>query len=135
LFGQREGVIAMKKDIKILIVDDEEIMRDLFTDILQDEGYNVTTVNNGLQAQEIAKTAFFDIAFVDVHMPVMDGIKTLHSLRELSPKTVIVMTDSMPGYMVEEAKKEGAVTCIRKPFDIKEIRSVISEVMERSENG
>ena len=125
----------MKKDIKVLVVDDEEIMRNLFIDILQDEGYSVTTANNGLQAQEIAKTTFFDIAFVDVHMPVMDGLQTLHSLKELSPKTVIVMTDSMPGYMVEEAEKEGAVTCINKPFDIREIRSVIIRVMGRSENG
>lgn len=48
---------------------------------------------------------------------------------------MIVMTDSMPGYMVEEVKKEGAVTCIRKPFDIREVRSVISEAVERSKNG
>jgi two-component system response regulator (stage 0 sporulation protein F) len=125
----------MNKDIKILVVDDEEIMRDLFTDILQDEGYSVTTVSNGKEAQERAKTEFFDIAFVDVHMPVMDGLATLYALRELSPNTVIVMTDSMPGYMVEEAKKEGAVTCIRKPFDIKEVRSVISGITKGSKNG
>ena len=127
--------MVMKKDIKILVVDDEEIMRDLFTDILQDEGYSVTTASNGKVAQERAKTEFFDIAFVDVHMPVMDGLTTLYALKQLSPNTVIVMTDSMPGYVVEEAKKEGAVTCIRKPFDIKEVRLVISQVMERSKNG
>jgi two-component system response regulator (stage 0 sporulation protein F) len=127
--------MVMKKDIKILVVDDEEIMRDLFTDILQDEGYSVTTVANGKEAQERAKAEFFDIAFVDVHMPVMDGLATLYALRELSPNTVIVMTDSMPGYMVEEAKKEGAVTCIRKPFDIKEVRSVISGITKGSKNG
>jgi len=125
----------MKKDIKILVVDDEEIMRSLFTDILQDEGYDVTTVTNGKEAGERAKIEFFDIAFVDVHMPVMDGMATSRVLKELSPKTVIVMTDSMPGYMIGESKKEGAFTCIRKPFDIKEVRSVISEAVERSKNG
>ena len=73
--------MSMKKDIKVLVVDDEEIMRSLFTDILQDEGYSVTTVANGMEAQERVKVEFFDIAFIDVHMPVMDGIKTLHVLK------------------------------------------------------
>lgn len=125
----------MNKDIKILVVDDEEIMRNLFIDILQDEGYDVTTVDNGLKAQEIAQKTFFDIAFVDVHMPVMDGVQTLQSLSEISPKTAVIMTDSLPDYMAELAKQRGAITCINKPFDVKEVRAIISKVMERSTNG
>ena len=127
--------MSMKKDIKVLVVDDEEIMRSLFTDILQDEGYSVTTLTNGMEAQERVKVEFFDIAFIDVHMPVMDGIKTLHVLKELSPKTAIAMTDSMPGDIIEESQKKGALTCIRKPFDIKEVRSVISDITQRSKDG
>ena len=119
------------KPIKVLIVDDEEIMRNLFVDILQDEGYQVTTVTNGLEAQEKVKKENFDVAFVDVHMPIMDGIKTLQSLRQLATKTGVVMMDSMPKYVLERFQDEGAVTCIHKPFDIREVRAVVKEIMDR----
>ena len=123
----------MRQDIKVLVADDEEIIRNLFTDVLQDEGYNVTTANNGLKAQEIAKTTFFDIAFVDVHMPVMNGVQALRALKEISPKTAIVMMDSFPDLLLEEAEREGVVTCIHKPFDIKEVIAVIEEAIEGRE--
>ena len=127
-----------KEDIKILVVDDEEIMRALFTDILTDQGYHVTTVCNGKEAEELVKNASFDIAFVDVHMPVMDGFSTLRMLMKKCPKTYIVMADSMPTYLVEELKKEGAVTCIHKPFHIQEVKSIVSQILEKKlkeENG
>jgi len=120
----------MQKNIKILVVDDEEVMRSLFTDILQDEGYNVTTVHNGKEALDKVKTEFFDIAFIDVHMPVMDGIKTLQALKEITPKTASVMMDSMPSYVLDESKKQGAVACIGKPFDIREVRSIINGIIK-----
>ena len=121
----------MERDIKILVVDDEEIMRNLFTDILQEEGYNVTTVHNGKEAQDKIKEESFDIAFVDVHMPVMDGLKTLYMLREATPKTAIIMMDSMPQYVLQEFRKEGAVTCIHKPFDIRGVRKVVQEILKK----
>jgi DNA-binding NtrC family response regulator len=120
-----------KEDIRILIVDDEEIMRNLFTDILTDQGYNVTTVCNGKEAEEKVKDAFFDIAFVDVHMPVMDGLSTLRMLMKKCPKSYIVMTDSMPNYLVEELQKEGAITCIHKPFHIQEVKSIVNQILEQ----
>jgi len=121
----------MPADICILVVDDEEIMRSLFTDILQDEGYKVTTVSDGSQAKEKVKEAFFHIAFIDVHMPVMDGVQTLRAIKELSPKTSIIMMDSFPDLLLEQAEQEGAVTCIHKPFNIKEVRTVVGEIINK----
>ena len=123
----------MPEKLNILIVDDEEIMRNLFTDILKEEGYEVTTVCNGKEAEEIVKNKSFDIAFVDVHMPIMDGIKTMYVLRKVTPKTSVVMMDSMPSYVLEESKKEGAVTCIRKPFSINEVRQVVTDILKKKE--
>ncbi len=122
------------KDVRILIVDDEQIMRSLFSDILTDQGYSVTTVCNGKEAEEIVKDASFDIAFVDVHMPVMDGLSTLRMLMKKCPKTFIVMTDSMPTYLVEELQKEGAITCIHKPFHIDEVKTIVNQILEKKEN-
>ena len=121
----------MQDNINILVVDDEEIMRNLFTDILQEERCKITTVSNGKEALDKVKTEFFDIAFIDVHMPIMDGVKTLRYLREICPKTSIVMMDSMPTYVLEEFKKQGAVTCIHKPFNIKEVKSVVGELINK----
>ncbi|MFH1339538.1 MAG: response regulator [Candidatus Omnitrophota bacterium] len=119
--------------VKILVVDDEEIMRNLFTDILQDRGYVVITVCNGKEAQQKTKDTFFHVAFIDVHMPVMNGVQTLRAIKELSPKTAIVMMDSFPDVLLDEAEREGAVTCIHKPFEIKELIEVIEEAIERKE--
>ncbi len=120
----------MQKDIHILVVDDEDVMRSLFIDILQDKGYKVTAVPDGKEAQDKAKNMFFQVAFIDVHMPIMNGVQTLHAIRVVSPKTAIVMMDSFPDALLEEAEREGAVTCIHKPFDIKEVTKVIEKAIE-----
>jgi DNA-binding NtrC family response regulator len=120
----------MQRDINILVVDDEDVMRNLFTDILQDKGYKVIAVPDGKEAMDKAKGTFFHVAFIDVHMPVMNGVQTLHALRVASPKTAIVMMDSFPDALLEEAEREGAITCIHKPFNIKEVVDVIEEAIE-----
>ncbi|MFH1776294.1 MAG: response regulator [Candidatus Omnitrophota bacterium] len=121
----------MDKCLEILVVDDEEIMRNLFIDILQDEGYKVTTVNNGKEAERIVKEKFFPIAFVDVHMPVMDGVKTLKMLRQLTPNTAVVMMDSMPIHALEESMTNGAVTCIHKPFNVTEVIAIVNKIRNK----
>ena len=117
-----------RSDINILVVDDEEVIRNLFTDILQDEGYRVTTVCDGKEAQDKVEKDYFAIAFLDVHMPIMDGVQTLRMIKQISPKTAIVMMDSFPDVLLDEAEREGAVTCIHKPFNIKEVREVVSKI-------
>ena len=119
----------MREGIKVLVVDDEEIMRSLFTDILQDRGYTVVTVCNGREAQQKARGTFFHVAFVDVHMPVMNGVQTLRAIKEINPRTAIVMMDSFPDLLLDEAEREGAISCIHKPFDIKEVIEVIEEAV------
>ena len=118
----------MASSINVLVVDDEEIMRNLFYDILKDEGYNVTTMSNGQEAGDMAREQFFDIAFLDVHMPIMDGIKTLNLFREITPKTAVVMMDSMPEFVEEDPRKKGAVACIKKPFNIDEIKDIVDRI-------
>ncbi len=123
-----------KEDASILVVDDEEIMRSLFLDILHDEGYKVTIASNGKEAVDKARDAFFNIAFIDVHMPQMNGIQTFHELKKLNPNIAIVMTDSFPVQVLEELKKEGAVNCINKPFDIREVKAVINKIFSEGKD-
>ena len=121
------------KTIRVLVVDDEEVMRSLFTDLLSERGLVVSVANNGKEAIELLKKNFFDIAILDMHMPVMNGIETLRSIRRISPKTSIVMTDSFPDAFAEEALKEGAITCIHKPFDIQEVIEIVNKAIAHKE--
>ena len=66
-------------------------------------------------------------------MPVMDGVQTLRMIKKLSPKTAIVMMDSYPDVLLDEAEREGVVTCIHKPFNIKEVRQVLVEITKMEE--
>lgn len=121
------------KRIYVLVVDDEDVMRNLFTDLLTERGYEVIAVKNGREAIEKVKERNFVIAFIDVHMPVMNGVETLKAIRKIKPQTRIVMMDSFPDTLIEEAKREGAITCIHKPFEIKEVINLTEEVVEQKE--
>ncbi len=120
----------MNKELNILVVDDEEIMRSLFTDIFRDEGYKISTVCNGKEAEKKVKEDFFDVVFLDVHMPEMDDVETLRLLRKITPDTFVVMTDSMSCDILKEVETEGVFSYIAKPFNIKQIRLVVSEILE-----
>ncbi|NQS99549.1 MAG: response regulator [Candidatus Omnitrophica bacterium] len=121
----------MSGKLKILVVDDEEIMRSLFTDLLSEEGYSVVAVNNGLEAVEKIKTTNFAIAFIDVHMPKMNGAQTIKAIKKIKPELKVVMMDSFPDDLMEEAKKEGALACIQKPFEIEQVVKLVSQSLER----
>lgn len=119
--------------MKILVVDDEQVMRDLFKRVLSLKGYSVTAVDSGKESVEKVKANGFDIAFVDVVMPVMDGVETFRALKEANPKLHVVM---MTGFAVEdkirEAMKNGAMDYLYKPFDIVEIMAVIGKVEKKA---
>jgi CheY-like chemotaxis protein len=123
----------MNQKANILIVDDEEIIRSLFTDLFSEEGYGVTCANNGKEAIERVKEKPFQIAFIDVHMPVMNGALTVMAIRELSPSTEIVMMDSFPDIFLEQALKEGAIACIHKPFNIRDVINIVKEILGTKE--
>jgi CheY-like chemotaxis protein len=123
----------MSEKIKILVVDDEEIMRNLLTDVLTDAGYKVIAVKNGCEAVEKVKEINFAIAFIDVHMPLMNGVETLRTIKKIKPQTRIVMMDSFPDELIEQARREGAVTCIHKPFEINKVTNIMEEIVEQKE--
>jgi len=117
----------MSGEIKVLVVDDEPVIRSLFKDFLTDEGYHVETVSNGQEAVEIVKQKKFSIAFMDVHMPIMNGLEALIQMKQIQPELTVVMMDSFPDELALEAEKRGAVTCIHKPFNIKEVTGMIKQ--------
>jgi CheY-like chemotaxis protein len=114
--------------MKILVADDDPIIRKLLFQVLTSDGHEVTITENGLEASKQAQKQAFELVFMDVHMPIMNGLEALLSIRKLCPEVAVVMMDSYPDQLVRQAESRGALTCIHKPFDLNEIRKVIGEV-------
>ena len=114
--------------MKILVADDDPIIRKLLFEVLTSDGHQVIATENGVEALKEAQKQSFELMFLDVHMPIMNGLETLISIRNQFPGMAVAMMDSYPDQLVRQAQREGALTCIHKPFDLNEIREIIEGV-------
>ncbi len=112
--------------LKVLVVDDKKVIGDLFDFTLGYEGHSIKCCNDPREAIEAVKNERFDIAFLDIVMPDKDGVTLLQELKLISPQLPVVM---MSGYSVEEkrlkAQELGAITCLKKPFEMDEVRQTV----------
>jgi len=114
----------------ILVVDDLHSMRLTLGGILEDEGHNVATVEDGYQAIEAVRKTHFDVIFMDIKMPGINGVQTFREVKKIDPKAaVIMMTAYSVEDLVKEALEEGAYTIVYKPFDIDKIIAIIQELL------
>jgi putative PEP-CTERM system response regulator len=121
----------MKKKVKILVVDDEAIIRESLRDWLSDAGHQVLTAEDGFQALKMIEKEKPGIAIVDLVMPGMDGIELLKRAKEISPSIeVIIVTayGSIPTAIT--AMKEGAYDYIEKPFCPEKAELLIERLVE-----
>lgn len=124
----------MKKKARILVVDDEAIIRESLRDWLSDADYQVFTAENGTQALEIIQREGPGIVIADLVMPGMDGIELLKKTQEISPNTeVIIITaySSIPTAI--NAMREGAYDYIEKPFCPEKAEHLIAKLVERQQ--
>lgn len=116
----------------VLVVDDLRSMRLTLGGILEDEGHDVLTVEDGYQAIEAVRKNHFDAIFMDIKMPGINGVQTFREIKKIDPGSMVVM---MTAYSVEdlakEALEEGAYAIIYKPFDIDKIITIIEELLEK----
>lgn len=125
---------AMKKKAKVLVVDDEVIIRDSLRDWLTDANYQVFTAENGAQALEIIQQQGLRIVIADLVMPGMDGIELMKRAKEISPNVeVIIVTayGSIPTAIT--AMREGAYDYIEKPFCPERAEILIDKLVEHQE--
>jgi two-component system response regulator PilR (NtrC family) len=116
----------------ILVVDDEEIMREILETLLVREGYQVRLATTGQEALELARSHTFDAAIVDVMMPVMDGLTTLTELKRLDEDLPVVMITAFASVETAiSAMKSGAFDYITKPFKNDEVLIVLGNAVER----
>src|SRR5690242_1100567 len=125
-----------ESQIHILVVDDERNIRNNLGMVLEAEGYQVDKCANGDDAILRVKQGHYDIAFVDIQMPKMDGLELLRYLRGLRPKMpVVILTAYGTVHRAVEAIKLGAVDFLEKPFDPKVIQLLCREILEREKVG
>ncbi|HVG35439.1 MAG TPA: sigma-54 dependent transcriptional regulator [Pyrinomonadaceae bacterium] len=116
----------------LLIVDDEQSMRQLLTLVFGREGHSVRSAENGRQALEQLRQSPADLIISDVKMPDMGGIELLTAARQLSPDVVIVMMTAFATVeTAREAFKLGADDFIQKPFDIDELKLIVAKGLEK----
>ncbi len=107
---------------RILIVDDEYGITATLSDILEVYGYNVEIANDGYKAIEVVKESLFDIIFMDIKMPGINGTETFKEIKKISPKTVVMMMTAFAvDDLISEALKEGAYGVIYKPLDFEKV--------------
>ncbi len=121
----------MKKSASVLIVEDDEKMRDLLRKIIAREGYQVEEAANGNAALTLIEKNVYDIVLSDVKMPGLDGIELLKKIKKISARTyVVIMTAFGTIDSAVESMKHGAYDYISKPFKLDEIQILIQKIIE-----
>ncbi len=119
---------------KILVVDDEESIREFLEIMLKKEGYEITLAEDGLKAKELLAKKSFDMIISDLQMPNMTGIELLKHVKESYPDLVFMMITAFgTTETAVEAMKMGAYDYLTKPFKIDEVRLNIQNAL-RSKN-
>ncbi|MEP7121204.1 MAG: response regulator [Byssovorax sp.] len=117
---------------RILVVDDEDGLRQSLAANLELEGYVVAEASGGRQAIELVRESDFDLVITDMQMPGLDGLDTFRELRKLRPAiSVVIMTAFSLEMLVEGALTEGVYTVVTKPFDIAGILGLVARAVER----
>lgn len=119
----------MSKSLRILVVDDDEDNANSLGELFEMEGHHVTVVHSGEAAIEHYLSSSFDLAFMDVMMPGLNGVESFLEIRKLRPEAKVYM---MTGYSVEQllqqALQNGAMGVLSKPVDIGKLLKAVDEV-------
>jgi two-component system response regulator PilR (NtrC family) len=117
---------------KILVVDDEQSLREVLSIMLKRTGYAVTSVADGEEAVELLGKEIFDLVITDLRMPKMDGMEVLRAAKSASPETVVlVITAFATADSAVEAMKQGAFDYLTKPFQVDEVQLIIRNALEK----
>jgi DNA-binding response OmpR family regulator len=120
--------------MKILVVDDEPLIREVIKEYCELEEYNVVEANNGLEALEIVKKEEIDIIVLDIMMPKLDGFSTLKKIKEIKNTPVILLSARKEEFDKLMGFELGSDDYLTKPFSPKELIARIKAITKRSKN-
>jgi CheY-like chemotaxis protein len=115
----------------ILIVDDDELLAGMLTELLREEGYQVSTARNGLHGYSIYPKHQAETVLADIEMPGLDGFEMMRCIRGINPSVRTIYMSGASGQhrrtLVTEVQKFGA-TVLRKPFDALDLLKLLSPI-------
>jgi len=118
---------------RILVIDDDEIARDVVVSLLAKEGFSVDSARDGLEGISAVKRSEYHLVITDLKMPGADGLDVLKSVRSLSPSSsVVILTAYGTLDNALEAMRLGAYDYITKPFKLQELLIVVENAMNRT---
>jgi DNA-binding NtrC family response regulator len=122
----------MMKRLHILVVEDDDTLRELLAEVLRGWGYQAVIVPSGARAVELLETQLFEVAIVDIHLPEMDGVELLRHLKRHDPSIeVLMMTGDPTVATAVETLKLGAYDYLTKPLVLEELRHLLDHILER----
>lgn len=111
---------------RIMVVDDHPGLRYTLERIFEDEGFEVRGASNGFQAIQLAKETDFDLIFIDIKMPGINGHEAQQGFRKACPHTMAVMMTGAPsGQLLAEPPDEGVYAVLHKPFAMGQIIEIV----------
>ena len=116
---------------KIMVVDDEEAIREVVSTLLESQGFNCTVCANGRIAADAFRNDTFDLVLSDIVMPEMDGLKLLSEIRSQDPDVPVIMVTAMHDISIAlEAIRAGAYDYILKPFEKDQLQLSVRRALE-----
>jgi len=117
--------------LNVLVVDDNDSIREILTALLSHRGYRCESAANGREAMEKVAQGHFDVVITDVNMPEMDGITLTRELTlRFSDLPVMIMTAQLDEHCRESARSAGAREVLEKPFEISEFMVRLHKVVD-----
>jgi excisionase family DNA binding protein len=114
----------------ILVIDDDETICSLFKDTLEDAGYKVTAVTDSYEALELLKKWDYDLVFLDLKMPGMDGAELLGQIRATNPEIPVTVVTGYPeSDLMMKALDYGPLGVVKKPFKSSDILTTVKNYL------
>lgn len=125
----------MDKNVRIIIVDDDENIRKTMKAILEDEGYVVDLAATGSEAIEMTQETVYNIALLDIRLPDMEGVKLLKLIKDNVPKTRKIMVTGYPSMQnAISALNMKADAYLIKPIDVEKLINLVKEQLQLQED-
>ncbi len=122
---------------RILVIDDDQFVRSSFEIVLQDENYDVDTCESGMEGVERLKNDDYDLVFLDLKMPVMNGAETLREIRKVNDTVTVLIITAFHEEFFDEIKlltEDGySFELMRKPLDRHQIIQIVKSYLNHPE--
>lgn len=116
------------QELQIMVVDDEPLFRDLLTTWLRTLGHTVDSVSDGADAMHYLNVQVYDLVFLDLQMPEVNGVEVLKRIRDLGPKTeIVIVTAQFESHLMDEAFRLGTMTVLKKPLSKDDLVQVVKQ--------